>query len=257
MNKIENMAQFQSELSQYVNIYSPDYWPVWLTLAGLFFVAMLGVLVLHFLLRAVFAKKSANEHEEKVYLYSKGIRLWHWCNALLFILLLFSGLVNHFGLSAAGGMATLVGLHKVCGILLIVCWGLFLCVNIFGGNGHHYIIRPQGWVGRAYKQAKFYMIDIVKGADHPFPATQESKFNPLQQIAYLGVMFGLVPLLIITGLLALNPGWVVAWKGWILTAHFMLAVVSLFFICAHIYLCTTGRTTTQLFKSMVDGYHRH
>ncbi|ENG7288648.1 thiosulfate reductase cytochrome B subunit, partial [Escherichia coli] len=25
----------------------------------------------------------------------------------------------------------------------------------------------------------------------------------------------------------------------------------------HLYLCTTGRTPHETFKSMVDGYHRH
>ncbi|MGL4668268.1 MAG: thiosulfate reductase cytochrome B subunit [Saezia sp.] len=253
---IENTAQFQSELSNYVVTGSPEYWPVWLILAGLCFVGMLGVLILHFMLRASFAKKSVATQEHKVYLYSKAIRLWHWCNALLFIMLLGSGLMNHFGCVSPLAMTSLVAWHKVCGYLLIVCWFGFLVVNLLGGNGHHYCIKTQGWSGRAFKQVKFYTVDIIKGADHPFPATQECKFNPLQQVAYLGVMFGLVPLLILTGVLSLNPEWLLGFKRWILTAHFMLAMIALFFIVGHIYLCTTGRTTTQTFKSMIDGYHR-
>lgn len=254
---IENMSKFQSELSNYVVIDSPEFWPVWLMLAGVIFVGMLGVLIIHFLLRASFAKKGPAGEEHKIYLYSKAIRLWHWCNALLFILLLCSGLLNHFGLVSTSASASLVGLHKICGYLLIVCWLGFVCVNLFGGNGHHYRIKWQGWTDRALKQVKFYLVDIIKGADHPFPATQESKFNPLQQIAYLGVMFGLVPLLILTGLLSLNPEWLPGIRRWILTGHFVLAIAGLFFIAGHIYLCTTGRTTTQTFKSMIDGYHRH
>ena len=254
---IENLTQFQSELSNYVVIDSPEYWPVWLVLAGLALVGMLGVLILHFMLRAKCSKKSAENEEHKVYLYSKAVRLWHWCNALLFIILLGSGLLNHFALVSASVMASLVAWHKVCGYLLIVCWLGFLCVNLFGGNGHHYCIQWSGWFDRAMKQTKFYLVDIIKGADHPFPATQACKFNPLQQIAYLGIMFGLVPLLIVTGFLALNPEWLPGVRRWILTGHFMLAVISLFFIFAHIYLCTTGKTATQTFKSMIDGYHRH
>lgn len=260
MSTMPNAEQFQSQLHLYVTTYSPNHWPVWLMLAGMAMVAMLAVLAMHALLRAKFAKKQASDHEEKVYLYSKAVRFWHWSNALLFLLLLTSGLVNHFALTSAGTMATLVSLHKICGYLLIVAWLGFVLINLFGGNGHHYIIKPKGYIDRAIKQVNFYLFGIIKGEDHPFPATEQSKFNPLQQVAYLGVMYCLVPLLLITGLLILNPDWLGAlsnYRHWLLQSHFFLAIVSVFFIVGHIYLCTTGRTPTQTFKSMVDGYHRH
>lgn len=53
------------------------------------------------LLRARGVKKSATDHSERIYLYSKAVRLWHWSNALLFVLLLASGLINHFALVGA------------------------------------------------------------------------------------------------------------------------------------------------------------
>ena len=260
MSIMPNAEQFQSQLHLYVFTYSPNHWPVWLMLAGMAMVAMLAVLALHALLRSKLAGKHDAGHEEKVYLYSKAVRLWHWSNALLFLLLLTSGLINHFALVSGGAMATLVALHKVCGYLLIVAWLGFVLINLFGGNGHHYVIKPQGYVSRAMKQVNFYLIGIIKGEDHPFPATEQSKFNPLQQAAYLGVMYALVPLLLITGLLCLNPLWVdtfVNYRHWLLQCHFFLAIVSLFFIVGHLYLCTTGKTPTQTFKSMIDGYHRH
>lgn len=262
MNIMTNAEQFQAQLHQYVPVFTADYWPVWLILAGLAFVGMLAVLGFHALLRALFAKKQPDDgHEEKVYLYSAAIRTWHWCNAALFLMLLFSGLINHFALTSASAMATLVGLHKACGILFIISWVGFLLVNIFGGNGHHYIVKPQGYTDRAMKQVRFYLFGIIKGEDHPFPATQQSKFNPLQQVAYVAVMFGLVPLLIITGLLALYPqllaGGLAFLKPWIVIIHFALAIIGLFFVVGHLYLCTTGKTFTQTFKSMFDGYHRH
>lgn len=42
-----------------------------------------------------------------------------------------------------------------------------------------------------------------------------------------------------------------------LTLHMVLAVVALMFLCAHLYLCTLGDTPGQIFRSMLDGYHRH
>jgi thiosulfate reductase cytochrome b subunit len=260
MSTMPNAEQFQSQLHLYVFTYSVDRWPVWLMLAGMAMVAMLAVLALHALLRYKFAVKSDDGHQEKIYLYSAAVRLWHWSNALLFLLLLLSGLTNHFSLFSAGATAAMVTLHRLCGYALIVVWLGFVSVNLFGGNGHHYVIKPKGYLGRAMKQVNFYLFGIIKGEDHPFPATEASKFNPLQQVAYLGVMYALVPLILVTGLLSLNPEWLgglAYYRHWLLQSHFFLAVVSLFFIVGHLYLCTTGRTPTQTFKSMIDGYHRH
>ncbi|ELF6227563.1 thiosulfate reductase cytochrome B subunit, partial [Escherichia coli] len=145
--------------------------------------------------------------------------------------------------------------------LLLACWLGFVLINAVGGNGHHYRIRRQGWLDRAAKQTRFYLFGIMQGEEHPFPATTQSKFNPLQQVAYVGVMYGLLPLLLLTGLLCLYPQAVgdvlPGVRYWLLQAHFALAFISLFFIFGHLYLCTTGRTPHETFKSMVDGYHRH
>ncbi len=89
-----------------------------------------------------------------------------------------------------------------------------MLINALGGNGHHYVIERQGWGQRAFLQVRFYLYGIIKGEDHPFPATPRAKFNPLQQVAYLGVMYSLVPLLLLSGVALHNPLWLPA--GWIL-----------------------------------------
>lgn len=115
MNPSQHAEQFQSQLANYVPLFTPQFWPVWLIIAGLLLVGMWLVLGLHALLRARGVKKSANDHGEKVYLYSKAVRLWHWSNALLFVLLLASGLINHFALVGATTVKSLVAVHEVCG----------------------------------------------------------------------------------------------------------------------------------------------
>ncbi|MCV8289855.1 thiosulfate reductase cytochrome B subunit [Escherichia coli] len=261
MNPSQHAEQFQSQLANYVPQFTPEFWPVWLIIAGVLLVGMWLVLGLHALLRARGVKKSATDHGEKVYLYSKAVRLWHWSNALLFVLLLASGLINHFAMVGATAVKSLVAVHEVCGFLLLACWLGFVLINAVGDNGHHYRIRRQGWLERAAKQTRFYLFGIMQGEEHPFPATTQSKFNPLQQVAYVGVMYGLLPLLLLTGLLCLYPQAVgdvfPGVRYWLLQAHFALAFISLFFIFGHLYLCTTGRTPHETFKSMVDGYHRY
>ena len=233
MNPSQHAEQFQSQLANYVPQFTPEFWPVWLIIAGVLLVGMWLVLGLHALLRARGVKKSATDHGEKIYLYSKAVRLWHWSNALLFVLLLASGLINHFAMVGATAVKSLLAVHEVCGFLLLACWLGFVLINAVGGNGHHYRIRRQGWLERAAKQTR----------------------------AYVGVMYGLLPLLLLTGLLCLYPQAVgdvfPGVRYWLLQAHFALAFISLFFIFGHLYLCTTGRTPHETFKSMVDGYHRH
>ncbi len=71
MNPSQHAEQFQSQLANYVPQFTPEFWPVWLIIAGVLLVGMWLVLGLHALLRARGVKKSATDHGEKIYLYSK------------------------------------------------------------------------------------------------------------------------------------------------------------------------------------------
>ncbi len=108
MNPSQHAEQFQSQLANYVPQFTPEFWPVWLIIAGVLLVGMWLVLGLHALLRARGVKKSVTDYGEKIYLYCKAVRLWHWSNALLFVLLLASGLINHFALVGATAVKSLV-----------------------------------------------------------------------------------------------------------------------------------------------------
>ena len=96
--------------------YAPDYWPLWLIYAGVVIVLMIAGLVTHALLRRMLAPKTATGEEHRDYLYSLAVRRWHWGNALLFILLLLSGLFGHF---SVGPVALMVQIHTWCGFALL------------------------------------------------------------------------------------------------------------------------------------------
>ena len=46
---------------------------------------------------------------------------------------------------------------------------------------------------------------MFKGEKHPFPVTEERKFNPLQKLTYVLAMYVAFPLLIISGIGLLLP----------------------------------------------------
>ncbi|WP_097475999.1 thiosulfate reductase cytochrome B subunit [Escherichia coli] len=233
--------------------YTPNYWSSWLMLAGGMVVLMIAGLLIHALLRQILSPKKQAGEEQRDYLYPRIIRCWHWSNALLFIMLLISGLCGHFSF---GPVALMVQLHTWCGFALIIFWSVFVTINASTSNGLHYRVQSKGLIDRCWRQARFYLYGIMKGEPHPFTATQENKFNPLQQLTYLAIMYLLLPLLIITGLLALYPQ-ITGTGPVILQLHIVLALMGILFICAHIYLCTLGDTPWQIFRSMIDGYHRH
>jgi thiosulfate reductase cytochrome b subunit len=124
-------------------------------------------------------------------------------------------------------------------------------MGILTDNIKHYVIKFGGIIGRIWKQVLYYIYGILKGAPHPFAVTAENKFNPIQQVSYIGVMFALVPLILISGVLALY-----AQSAWALVVHSALGILGLIFIFVHVYMCTTGDKPSYLIKVMFDGYHR-
>ena len=260
MNNPQDAVAFQAQLARFAHFQNPDPWSFMVMAALLLLAGMLMALAFHALLRYRFARSKKQSESHPVYLYPIPIRIWHWTNASLFILLLVSGLANRFALVSPKMMTTLVSFHYTCGLLLMLTWSAFVIINIVTGNGRHYVVQVNGLISRLVRQARYYLSGIVRGEPHPFHADETSKFNPLQQVAYIGVVYALIPLLIVTGLLSANPGWLgeslAPLRHWIFTAHLLLAIVSLFFLFGHIYLCTTGRTPTETFKAMLDGYHR-
>ncbi len=201
--------------------------------------------------------------EEKIYLYPVWVRIWHWFNALLFLLLVLTGLSMHF----AGKESHLVPfdlsvtVHNISGIALIIAFIFFAFANRFTWNGIYYKIRLKGYVEELWKQIRFYLWGIFKKEPKPFPVTNDRKFNPLQQFSYVIAMYILIPLIIITGIGLLFPGITVnslfGQGGLWLTNifHQVMGFSLTIFWLIHLYFCTIGKTATSNFKSMIDGWH--
>jgi thiosulfate reductase cytochrome b subunit len=231
----------------------PDYWPQWLKIAAILLVVMVLAMAVHYLLRLMNRHHHKPAAEEQTYLYKLPIRLWHWINAVLFLGLLATGLLNHFNI---GPMAEMVQAHKVLAVLYICAWLCFIVLNVVTGNSKNYIIRWSGFCHNCIEQARFYLYGIIKGEPHPFAPEEGNKFNPLQQPSYIAVVYMLLPIIIVTGLISLFPNIFGKHTG-SLTAHFGAAVVGVIFLLVHLYMCTGGAYFTQLFKGMIDGYSRH
>ncbi len=203
--------------------------------------------------------------EKRLYLYPVWIRLWHLLNALLFLILIFTGISMQFA-SAERSFSLIrfdqaVAWHNVSAIILTVNYGIFVLGNILTSNSRHYRIKKENLWKRLFIQLKFYAFGMFKNEKHPFPVSYQQKFNPLQQISYVMVMYVGLPLIIITGFGLLFPEILVKQffgvSGLLITdiLHISMGFILSVFLVIHIYTCTLGEKPTTLFKSMINGYH--
>ncbi len=198
-----------------------------------------------------------------LYLYAGWVRAWHWLNALLFLMLMLSGASMHF--AGAGWLlnfAVARPIHNIAGILLTLGWIGFVVGNLTTDNGRHYRVHLRGFLQRLFIQGRYYAWGIFHNAPHPFHPSAEMKLNTLQQLSYLGVMYLLMPLLILSGwgflfsiylpetLFGLGSIWVVAMM------HLTVAYFLVLFVLVHLYIITTGETLTTNLLAMITGWHR-
>jgi len=203
--------------------------------------------------------------EKRLYLYPVWIRLWHLLNAVLVIILIFTGISMQYA-SAEISFSLIrfdqaVAWHNVAAIILVFNYVIFVLGNIFTGNSRHYKVKKENFWSRLFTQLKFYAFGMFRGEEHPFPITYKQKFNPLQKISYVLVMYVGMPVVIITGFGLLFPEILVQQffgvSGLLITdvLHITMGFIITIFLVIHIYTCTLGDKPGTLFKSMVSGYH--
>ncbi len=239
----------------------------WIDLIGLllFFGTLLGVTG-HGALRAYFAKKYPHHHHgptKREYLYTAAERFWHWLQMAAIVTLLIVGLIIHkpdwFGGLSFRGM---VFIHTVAGWILVINFILAIYYFLSIGYITQFIPKPKNFIQRALLQAQFYIRGIFLGEPHPFKKSYWDKLNPMQRMAYFGLLFGLLPIQMVTGV------WLWAariWPQaatlfgpttltWVAGIHTLDAWLIAAFVVGHVYLTTTGASVFEYIKAMITGW---
>jgi len=201
-----------------------------------------------------------------MYLYPKWLRAWHVINAILFLILIATGLSMQYtdkeNVSYVVGFAIAVKWHNFAALLLTISYIIFVAGNLLTKNGRYYKVSRENFMEELVKQLKYYSFGMFRGEKHPFPVTEERKFNPLQKVTYVVAMYVAFPLLIISGVGLLLPEITITTffgvSGLILTdiLHITMGFFLSIFMVIHIYTCTLGAKPTSLFWGMISGYHR-
>ncbi len=201
----------------------------------------------------------------KVYLYPLWLRIWHWVNACLFIVLIATGVSMHY--SGSGELflpfSAAMKLHNIAGLLLAGMYLFYFFLNITSLNIRNYIPGIATLPGDMLRQAKFYLYGIFRGSRHPFEPVPGRKFNALQQVTYIFIMFFFMPVIIVSGLFLMYPmllpdGAASNGSGGVFPValgHSITGYLLSLFMFGHIYLGTTGDTSISNFKSMWNGWH--
>lgn len=201
---------------------------------------------------------------KKVYLHPLPVRIWHWINAVGFIILIITGIqIRYSNIINLFSFETAVDIHSWTGFILLpnyFTWLLYYLltfkIKIYIPPLHH----PIEFTKKALRQAKFYGWGIMVGDQNPHHSTPDNKFNPMQQVSYLMIMAALIPVQIITGLLLWDPklfSRFVNLIGGIQIVdliHVLLFIFFTSFIIVHFYLATLGHTTFAHIKAMFTGY---
>jgi thiosulfate reductase cytochrome b subunit len=192
---------------------------------------------------------------ERIYIFKRFERFWHWAQALLIVLMMATGFEIH-GSYALLGFEDAVGVHTTAAWLLIGLWVFAIFWHFTTGEWRQYLPTLEN-VGA---MIRYYVTGVFQHAPHPFRQSQLHKHNPLQRLAYLGVKLLINPLIWVTGLLYLYYG---DWQAWglgfldletVAVLHTVGAFLMLIFFVVHVYFITMGHTPGAHLKAMITGW---
>jgi thiosulfate reductase cytochrome b subunit len=198
---------------------------------------------------------------KRTYLHPFPLRIWHWGNALLVLVLIITGIqLRISGVPSLGPRHPSLWIHKYAGWAMVASCIFWLGYSLASRNlSRQYAFRARDFKGM-FAQAKFYLISIFKGEENPFRPSPEEKFNPLQKLAYGSIMCIFAPILMVTGLLCSDiqflRKYILLWDvaGVVNAVHVLGAYVFALYLVVHLYMATLGRTTFAHIKAMIVGY---
>jgi len=235
------------------------------------------------------AEPAAPRPRRIAYRHRLPTRLWHWVNALAVFVMLMSGLMifnahphlywgkfganfDHSWLSFHGrpipGWATIPSTYNLAAArrwhlafawLLAVGLVLFLLTSLINRHAQR-DLAPK----RAEVRPSHIWHDIREHARLRFPTGDAAlRYNILQKLSYVAVIFILLPLMVLTGL-AMSPGVDAAWP-WLLvlfqgrqsarSIHFICAMALLAFIIVHLVMVVLAGPINEI-RSMITGRFR-
>ncbi len=192
--------------------------------------------------------------KNKINMYTRFERLWHWLQAFLIISLAITGFELHGNYRVFGfEQAHILHIQAAWSLLILSAFAVFW--HMTTGQWRQYIPTFKNFDKILYH----YLVGIFFNEPHPYEKTPEAKLNPLQRLSYLALKVFILPLLILSGLayffynqlpglgisIGLRP---------LALVHTAGAFLMLLFLVVHVYMTTTGGTVWSYTWAMVTGW---
>lgn len=199
----------------------------------------------------------------RLYVHPLPVRLWHWINALGFIVLILTGFHIRFAdVLQVMSYASAVKVHNWTGFALIANYFVWLLFYLFTDkiSVYHPELDARKYFRNSFRQIVYYGYGIFRGQPNPHHATAYAKFNALQAITYQIVMIWLVPIQFYTGVLLWDlerfAGSVAFFGGVrvVATVHVALFIFFIAYIFIHAYLASLSAKPLAHYKGMITGY---
>jgi len=193
---------------------------------------------------------------EKIELYSKFERFWHWTQGVLVILLGVTGFEIHDSFKLFG-YETSVRLHSAAAWAFLMLIALAIFWMFISKQYKNFIPTSKN----IKSQINYYISGIFKGEAHPTKKTKLDKLNPLQRLVYLSLIILIFPVQLISGFLYLyyhypNKPFELAGLEVVAIIHVLGAFLLVVFLIVHLYLITTGTTPLTNLKAMITGFEK-
>ena len=198
-----------------------------------------------------------------VYLNPLPVRIWHWTNALGFLLLVLTGLqLRYLDLFELMSFEAAVKLHNWVGFVVIANYFIWLGFYLPSDriSSYHPVLDARRFMLAYYRQLRYYSYGIFMGEQNPHRVNPLDKFNPMQRMTYQLVMLLVVPVQFMTGLMLWDIKRFQTWIEWmggirvVDTVHVLIFIFFVFFILVHVYLGALGTKPATHFREMWTGY---
>ncbi|MGD8347189.1 MAG: cytochrome b/b6 domain-containing protein [Lysobacterales bacterium] len=201
--------------------------------------------------------------KRRIYLHPMPVRIWHWANALGFVLLILTGLqIRYADIFKVISFETSVQLHNWIGFIIIINWFLWFFYYMTSDKITNYLpdFNASDFIKRYFEQAQYYGYGIFVGEERPHDVQPYDKFNPMQKLTYQFVMLITVPITFFSGLMMWNVDYfagLIEFAGGIRvvnTVHVIMFIIFVFFIFLHAYMGMLGSKWWSHYKEMFTGY---
>jgi thiosulfate reductase cytochrome b subunit len=200
---------------------------------------------------------------EQLYINPLPVRIWHWLNALGFVVLILTGTqIRYPDLFNVVTFETAVKTHNWVSFTVIGNYFVWLCFYLFTDKitVYHPELNMRKFFDKAFSQMMYYSYGIFRGEQKPHKVLPHDKFNPLQSITYQIVMLLVVPIQFVTGIMMWDikrfeaPIEMLGGLNNVVTVHVLIYIFFVAFTLVHAYMGALGHTPSAHFKEMFTGY---